>query len=156
MRTLRHILGGVLLLLAAVGCSGVSRKIGPVEVQSVERLGTSGVEISLLVPNHSGRNLKVRKAELCFRYNDAPLARAELRGEALIRKQAENHLATRWKITSNDPAALLFLQKRLAEQNHENLSLDYRVQVQIGGVGKTFSAERAALSEILCNFVPTK
>lgn len=156
MRLLLHILLATLLLLGGVGCSGFARRIGPPTIERIERLGSSGVEISLLIPNRSGKRLTIHEATIYFYYKGTPLATAELRGKALIEKRCDNHLTTRWKVEADDPAALLLLEKRISESNFEALSIDYRAQVQIGAMKKTFSAEQVPLCEILYNFVPTK
>lgn len=144
----------LLSLLAAAGCTGIARKVGPIEIEQVERLGSSGVEVTILVPNHSGRNLKIESAEILFELDDSPLARAELRSAIIVKRHTENRLTTRWRLTSEDPAGLMILEKRLRMQQTEGVTLDYRARVKCGMVKKTFSAERARLSEILCNFAP--
>ncbi len=154
MRRLLHILL-LIQLLAAVGCTGITRKVGPVEIEQIERLGSSGVEVQIFVPNRSGHNLKIESAELLFHYKGSPLVRAELRGGVIIKRRTENHLTTRWRLTADDPSALLLLENRLRAQQTEELTLDYRARIKCGPVKKTFSAEKALLSEILCTFVAT-
>lgn len=152
---LRHILF-LLLLIMGAGCSGIRDQVGPPSIEQIQRLGSSGIEIILLLPNRSGHTLKILSTEIDFFYDATPLARAELRGEVKLLKRTENRLKCRFKLFSDDPAALLLLEKRLTAHEFEHLEIDYRIRMKCGLLKKTFSAEKVRLSEFLCTFVSEK
>lgn len=146
----------LLLMLSATGCTGIARKVGPLSIEGAERLGTSGVEVQLRLPNHSRHTLKIRQAEATFYYHGEPLATAQLHGELQLKKRSEELLRSRWRVRAEDPTALIFLQKRLSEQRVEGLTLDYHITFKVGLIKKTFSDKGVELTEILRTFAPIK
>ncbi len=143
-----------LTLTLTNGCKSPLRKIGPLQIESVERLGSSGLELVVLLPNQSRRTWSIEQAEIAIYDNGQLLLQAELRGTAVVVKRSENRLKTRWRLRSEDPTALLQLERRLKEEACDQLSVDYRIAVKSGPVRKTFSAEKVALQKILSTFVP--
>lgn len=138
---------GLLGLLLLVGCANPAKQFGPIELVSAERLGSSGLELQLRLPNRSRHPLLIEQGEATLYYRGAELLRAELRGEVVIEERSDHIVTTRWRLRSNDPGALLLCEKLLREERYEELAADYRVQVRYRGLKRNFSGQKVPLSE---------
>ena len=149
--------GKILLLLTtallAVSCGGmVQRRVAVESVESVERLGWSGADITLRVRNGLRRDVMLDSCRIDCRVPSGVLATAELRGGVSIDRLTAGDVRLRMKISSANPSAMQLLWRRMADGNTGDMLLDVEAAVRIGGSKRRICAPALSLSEILRNF----
>lgn len=143
----------VAVLLAAVSCAGAARRLVAVEsIDSVGRLGWSGIETCATVRNDLRRDLHLDSCRIVFRVGTGVLAAAELRGGAMIARQSESPVRLRFKIVSDNPSAMQLLWRKMAAGETGDLLLDIDAAVRIGSRERKICMPQRSLSEILRNF----
>lgn len=144
------LLGGLLF----GGCRSAREAFGPLTGVEIQRLGSAGIDLTLELGNASRRDLRLQQGEFTLYRGEEFLMQGQLHQEALLQRRTPGPFRSRWKISRNDPAAPLLLQRRLESQSLEDLRITYRLTLKWGGVQKTFSAEMVPLSDFLRTFGP--
>lgn len=143
----------LLMIVLSVSCGGTVRKRVAVEgVESVSRLGWSGVDITLSVRNDLRRDIVLDSCRVAFRTGGGVLAMAELRGGAEIGRLTTAPVRMRFKIISANPSAMQALWRSMAAGGSEAMMFDTEAVVRIGGRERRIYAPTRNLSEILSNF----
>lgn len=141
------------VLLLSVSCGRmVQRRVAVESVESFERLGWSGVDVTLTVRNDLRRDIALDSCRVAFILPSGILARAELRGGASIERQTTADVRLRFKIVSENFLALQFLWLRMASGETDDTLLDIEAVVRIGGRQHKIYAPARNLSEILRKF----
>lgn len=138
------------LLLAA--CSGMVRKLGPVEPVDFDRHGWAGADLTLRIGNRSAHDLHIRAAEITFCYDETFVGTATLTRETVIPKHSSDLHRTRWRLRVEDPAAAMLILKRIEAHDYDRIAIGYTVTAKAGAAKRTFSAEMVPLSIFLATF----
>lgn len=140
------------VMLAAVSCgeSIVRRRLQLEGVESVSRLGWSGLEIGLRVSNRFRRDVKVDSCRLIFVTADGNrLAVMEMRGGVTLPRRATSGVRVRMKVTSVSPAAIQLLWRRLSRGEAGDIEVAGEIVAGMGKRRREISFGRVPVSEIL-------
>ena len=167
MKARRLLLSLVVLLslCTSVSCGRqMQRRIRIEGVESVERHGWSGVDITLRVRNDSRRDLMLDSCTVHLFTADAPhrlagIGTLELRGgagiarrTAGIARRTAGSVRLRMKMRMESPAAAQALWGRLSDGRTDGLHLSVDAEVRAGGRARRISTELLPLSSIFSIF----
>ncbi|MDE6778316.1 MAG: hypothetical protein K2J51_02415 [Alistipes sp.] len=160
MKARRLLLSLVVLLslCTSVSCGRqMQRRIRIEGVESVERHGWSGIDITLRVRNDSRRDLMLDSCTVHLFTADAPhrpagIGTLELRGGAGIARRTAGSVRLRMKMRMESPAAAQALWRRLSDGRTDGLHLSVDAEVRAGGRARRISTELLPLSSIFSIF----
>ena len=152
MRERLYLLLLILGTLLLPSCRGVVDRLGPVEEVTLERHGSAGVDLEATITNQPGRKLTLKSATLLFRYREAEVARAQLLRSVELPRRSTTRVESRWRLRSEDPAALNMLLQRIERGEYDEILLEGCLTVKFGGIKKSFSLENLPLSDFLRTF----
>lgn len=135
-------------------CGRLQERIGPVENLRLERHGTAGADLEATITNQTGHNLHLKAATLRLYYREAEIARGELLRPVTIHRRSREQIESRWRLRSEDPAALNMLLGRIERGELDGVEAALCATVRFGWVKKSFSLERRPLSDFLRTFDP--
>ena len=142
----------VLSTLLLPSCRGVVNRLGPVEDLVIERHGSAGVDLEATITNQTGRRVELKSASLRLCYREAEVAQAQLLRPVELPRHSTTRIESRWRLRSEDPAALNMLLQRIERGEYEKISLGGVLKVGLGGFKKSFSFEKLPLSDFLRTF----
>lgn len=140
-----------LLLLTVVGAvaCGSAQKIRLVGVDSFDRHGWAGGDLTLAIGNASAHRLRLRSACVTFYYEGNYVGEAHLMAGVEAPPHALTHVFTRWKLRVPDPAAAYLLLRRIEERRYAGIALDVEAKVRLGWGGRRISMTGVPLSDFI-------
>lgn len=111
--------------------------------------GSVGCDLNLTVRNAGGWRYAVREATVSLYYKGVHVGDAELRGKVILRAHGTYALSSRWKLFTDDPAALHLLLERLTRGETDDMEADVSARVGAGMGSRKISTGRVPVREIL-------
>lgn len=152
MNPRRLLLPFLLLSLCTLASCGrqMQRRIRIEGVESVERHGWSGADITLRVNNGTRRDIALDSCTVhLFSADSLRLGTLELRGGAGIARRTGASVRLRMKIRTESPAAAQALWRRLSEGRAGGVLVSTDAAVRAGSRGRRISTGLLPLSSIL-------
>lgn len=111
--------------------------------------GSVGCDLNLTVRNAGGWRYAVREAIVSLYYKGVHVGDAALRGKVILRAHGTYALSSRWKLSTDDPAAMHLLIERLARGETDDMEADISARVGAGMGSRKISTGRMPVREIL-------
>lgn len=139
----------LLMILPLGSCGRLGAGVEVLQAEAPVMHGSAGCDLNLTVRNTGGWRYAVREATVSLYYKGVHVGDAALRGKVVLRAHGTYPLSSRWKLRTDDPAALHLLIERLARGETDDMEADLSARVGAGMGGRKISTGRIPVREIL-------
>ncbi len=132
-----------------------AQKIHIDAIERIERKGLTGVEAVLRITNGTGYKLELQRADFTLYYGGRRVGTIRLHEGIEVGKRTVESVATRWKVTVDDPLALLLAGRALRADDPSQLAVSCIIEGRGGPARINIDRERMPLSDFLNIFGTT-
>ena len=155
----------VLLLLSVVialsfgscrrAAERAAQKIHIDALERIERKGLTGAEAVLRITNGTGYKLEVQRADFTLYYAGQRVGTIRLHEGIEVGKRTVESIATRWKISIDNPIALLLAGRALQADDPSQITVSCLIEGRGGPARVNIEREKMPLSDFLNIFGTT-
>lgn len=143
----------IALTFSTVSCrraaENAARKIRIEAVEEFKLRGLTGAEMVLRVVNDTRHKLVLNQAEFSLYYNRSRAATVRLHESVEVGKRTTERVATRWKLKTDDPLAMLLIAREIHANDPSQIYVSYAIDGRGGPARVNIAREMVPLSEFL-------